>query len=141
MAIEFNDQMTFIIKVTDNCPLNCVYCYNKWNESDVRVMPREILKDLIIKSNSLDKNVLVFTWHGGEPFLADIDFYRSVVDFQKRYIDDSKKIISVVGNDNKNTRYQLMSDIKNHPAISATNLIYAKPMGNVIEFKVIFSLR
>lgn len=36
----------------------------------------------------------MFSWHGGEPTLAGLDFYREAVALQKKYNKDGKRIIN-----------------------------------------------
>jgi uncharacterized protein len=38
--------------------------------------------------------VIFFSWHGGEPMLAGIDFYRKAVSLQKKYLPPGKKILN-----------------------------------------------
>jgi len=37
---------------------------------------------------------IYFTWHGGEPTLAGLDFYRSVVELQERYTPEGRRCIN-----------------------------------------------
>lgn len=74
------------------CNMDCAYCYYL-DKSLLRggrnlVMDDVLLERVIhdaIDSNSSDE--VTFEWHGGEPLLAGIDFFRKVVDLQSRYAD------------------------------------------------------
>lgn len=77
-----------IVKVASRCNLNCTYCYmyNMGDESyklQPKFMSQSTIKDMFIRINNhcnkhnLDKFLLVF--HGGEPLLCGIDFYRNFV--------------------------------------------------------------
>jgi len=70
--------------VSDLCNLRCSYCYE--GEVDVRVntrrMPDEILERIISETLGQARHTLHFLWHGGEPFLAGLDFYRKALSFQ-----------------------------------------------------------
>jgi uncharacterized protein len=68
------------------CNIDCSYCYykEKINLYDsTKVMSYEILDELTRQyANIPSAN---FSWHGGEPTLAGLDFYRNAVTLQKRY--------------------------------------------------------
>lgn len=48
-------------------------------------MSDEILEKLIKDALDLDQKVYTFVWHGGEPLLAGLDFFKKVVAYQKKY--------------------------------------------------------
>jgi uncharacterized protein len=72
------------------CNLACSYCYflekeNLFPGSDFR-MNSSVLERFVqqyIASQPTD--TVVFSWHGGEPTLAGLDFYREAVALQKKY--------------------------------------------------------
>lgn len=71
------------------CNLNCTYCYyldkNDMYESHQR-MPLELLEKIIkeyIETN--DSEQIVFDWHGGEPLLLGLDYFKRIVDIQNKY--------------------------------------------------------
>ena len=41
-----------------------------------------------------NQDEIEFIWHGGEPLLAGLDFYRKVAEFQHKWIQQGKKIIN-----------------------------------------------
>lgn len=72
------------------CNLDCSYCYYLDKESIYGgrepKMSDELLERYIrqyIEGNRVD--TVTFTWHGGEPMLAGLDFYRRAVALQKKY--------------------------------------------------------
>ena len=76
--------------VGSRCNLDCRYCYYLDKESIYGgVEPRmteEVLEEYIrqyIEGNRVD--TVSFTWHGGEPMLAGLEFYRKAVALQQRY--------------------------------------------------------
>ncbi len=80
-----------VIKPTHRCNLACKYCYNE----DVRkpIMTLDILEKTILETFSYTKKVKEFTsidfiWHGGEPMLAGLDFYKKVIELQNKYSGD-----------------------------------------------------
>lgn len=83
------DFQVFVKSAGSACNLHCSYCYylGKGCEvSDVKYrMPEEILEKYISDHFSAASGPEVFfSWHGGEPLLAGIEFYRKAVEIQIR---------------------------------------------------------
>jgi uncharacterized protein len=68
---EWEDNVKmFVINITDNCNLNCVYCSRQCARKAAHIMPLEKLKKVLheIENYALEKNVRVTVqFHGGEP--------------------------------------------------------------------------
>ncbi len=76
--------------VGPRCNLHCTYCYYTCKENDfptgVRCMPEALLKDYIRQRLEAPAGPIThFEWHGGEPTLAGLDFFRSIVRWQRAY--------------------------------------------------------
>jgi uncharacterized protein len=82
--------------VGKTCNLQCRYCYefsHAEQESMLQgaegnypsVMEKDILEETISKVLSLLPSRVCFSWHGGEPLLAGMDFYENVVNFIEKY--------------------------------------------------------
>jgi len=76
--------------VSYDCNLNCNYCFYKSTkniyEKNHHLMDINILETLIQKSLSYsDAGTAIFSWQGGEPLLAGIDFFKNLINFQKKY--------------------------------------------------------
>ena len=77
------------------CNLDCHYCYylDKAVQYGGRqaVMSDELL-ELYVKqyicANEVD--TVQFCWHGGEPLLLGVDFYRRAMEFQRKYADGKR---------------------------------------------------
>jgi uncharacterized protein len=74
------------------CNLNCTYCYYLEKEklypdiSHQKVMSEKLLDTYIAQTiYSSTEPVVLFAWHGGEPILRGIDFFRKVMQLQKKY--------------------------------------------------------
>ncbi len=74
------------------CNLKCGYCYYLETERlytpphEFR-MPDAVLENYIRQYIAASPGPAVsFVWHGGEPALAGLDFYRKAVELQKRYL-------------------------------------------------------
>lgn len=91
--------MVPIIKVVSiKCNLRCGYCFyhkddQKQKQSGDCLMSDNILENLINEVCS-GMQFAQFIWHGGEPLLAGIDFFRKVVALQERYKKSGQKIIN-----------------------------------------------
>ena len=76
------------------CNMRCAYCYylNASGSSAGGKMPSDILERLIRDSIEASEGPVVsFTWHGGEPTLAGLDFYREAVALQKKYLPEGRE--------------------------------------------------
>ncbi|MFC1581477.1 anaerobic sulfatase-maturation protein [Candidatus Neomarinimicrobiota bacterium] len=84
------------------CNLDCTYCFYLekkslyHNKSNTYTMSDEIL-ELFIKQKieASSESIINFTWQGGEPTLAGIDYYRKILKFQKQY-SNGKKIENAI---------------------------------------------
>ena len=76
------------------CNMQCDYCYylNADNGSAPPHMSDEILETYIRSyMNAVSGKVISFTWHGGEPTLAGLDFFKKAVSLQKKYLPAGKE--------------------------------------------------
>ena len=86
---------TMIKPAGSSCNLDCHYCYyldkaKQYGGHQV-VMSDELLESYIrqyIEANDVD--VVQFNWHGGEPLLLGIDFYRKAMLLQQKYADGKR---------------------------------------------------
>jgi len=90
----------FVKPVSGRCNLDCHYCYYLDKEaiypsSKKVLMPEEILEKYISQHmEAVTEPVIGFSWHGGEPCLAGIEFFRKVVEIQKRHQPPGTKVIN-----------------------------------------------
>lgn len=81
----------FVKPVGAVCNLRCTYCYYLGKKvlypaNDNFIMTDEILEKYIIQHIQVStENVISFSWHGGEPLMAGIDFYSKVVRLQHKH--------------------------------------------------------
>ncbi len=58
-------------------------------------MPDEILEKYISDHiNATTDDLVMFSWHGGEPLLAGIDFYKKAVKLQRKYLPAGKRLLN-----------------------------------------------
>lgn len=73
------------------CNLRCNYCYylekkELYGDEKKFVMSDQLLEKFIEEYiNSQTTNEILFTWHGGEALMRNIDFYRKAVKLQQKY--------------------------------------------------------
>ena len=73
------------------CNLSCDYCYyleksKLYKEAKNHVMSEELLEKFIDEYiNSQTMPQVMFTWHGGEPLMRPVSFYKKAVELQKKY--------------------------------------------------------
>lgn len=79
--------------VSSKCNLSCRYCYYREKHSRNSVMNFNVLESVIEKFLGTRGNQKIyFVWHGGEPLLAKIEFYKKVIFFQKKFNLHNKEI-------------------------------------------------
>ncbi|MCR5674296.1 MAG: anaerobic sulfatase maturase [Lachnospiraceae bacterium] len=87
--------------VSGACNLRCAYCYYAGKERLLQTgtsrMSDEVLAAYIRQSLTMHgRNATVeFAWHGGEPTLAGIDFYRKAVRLEEQY-GQGRKIVNTL---------------------------------------------
>ncbi len=82
------------------CNLKCAYCYYVGKESlfaqgHPRRMPDDLLEKYIAERlQSSPGPVTGFEWHGGEPTLLGLDFFRRVVQFQRKHSSGGRRFVN-----------------------------------------------
>jgi len=80
--------------ISSRCNLNCKYCYyleksnlyRNENRRNIFTMSDELLEHYIktyLESQSMPR--ALFTWHGGEPLMRPVMFYRRAIEYQRKY--------------------------------------------------------
>jgi uncharacterized protein len=73
------------------CNLDCKYCFylekeNLYPQTANFRMSDEVLESFIRqKIQAMDVQVINFGWQGGEPTLLGLDFFKKVIEYQKKY--------------------------------------------------------
>jgi len=82
----------FVIKpVGTRCNLSCKYCYNKSKGNGREVLMNDrVLEEFIRQYLALPQSTFQFIWHGGEPTLAGMDFFKNVISLQQFYGREKK---------------------------------------------------
>ena len=97
---KIREFQVFIKPVGPWCNLDCTYCYyleksELLGKGRNSCMDEELLEIYIRQQiEATTEPVITFSWHGGEPLLAGIDFYRKAVALQKKWCPPGKRIIN-----------------------------------------------
>ncbi|HPJ86961.1 MAG TPA: radical SAM protein [Candidatus Pacearchaeota archaeon] len=74
---------SLISKVTENCNLNCGYCYLA--EKKNLKMSEEVAESLIKSFLKFNNDFAHFTWIGGEPLLMPDSFFTKIMELEEKY--------------------------------------------------------
>jgi uncharacterized protein len=100
MGKILSDFQIFAKPVGSTCNLNCRYCYylgkgDLYPETSHFIMTDYILEKYIIQHiEASTEDIIGFSWHGGEPLLAGIDFYRKALRLQSAHKPAGKTIVN-----------------------------------------------
>ena len=81
---------TLLIKPSgSDCNVDCKYCFYKCRSPEIgqgkQRMSYEVLERLVKDYMELRFPLAGFAWQGGEPTLMGLDFYKKLIELQKRY--------------------------------------------------------
>ena len=84
---------TMVKPIGSACNLDCHYCYYR-DKSEIygNAMPRmsEELLEAYIRQyiQGASQQTITFCWHGGEPLMAGLPFFRKAMELQRKYAGD-----------------------------------------------------
>ncbi|MFO7932647.1 MAG: anaerobic sulfatase maturase [Bacteroidales bacterium] len=90
----------FVKPVGAACNMACRYCYylekEKLYPAETRFqMPVELLEEYIRKHiEASSEPVIGFSWHGGEPTMAGLDYFKRIVELQNRFCPSGSRIVN-----------------------------------------------
>jgi len=100
MRKALEDFQVFVKPVGAACNLACSYCYYLKNgkfypeEKNYR-MPEDLLEEYIIQHISASSGpVIFFSWHGGEPTMAGLSYFRRIVELQRKHRPENCRIVN-----------------------------------------------
>lgn len=82
------------------CNLGCQYCYylkkkDLYPSGELFRMSNDILEKYIIQHiDASPEEAIFFSWHGGEPTLPGLDYFRNIIKLQRRHLPSGKRIIN-----------------------------------------------
>lgn len=90
--------LSLLIKpASSNCNLRCKYCFyhsvaESRNIKSYGIMSEETLEQIVKKALGYADYVCAFIFQGGEPTLAGLEFYKKLIQLQKKYNHKNLKI-------------------------------------------------
>lgn len=79
-------QVNMIIRPVDEvCNLACTYCNAAKYTGEYQKMTLDVAEKIIRDASAIEYSFIQFCWHGGEPLLAGLEFYKEIVRLQTRY--------------------------------------------------------
>jgi len=100
MDLFSKEFQVFVKPAGPACNLSCRYCYyldksGRFPGKSLFRMEDELL-ELYIKQliDATTDGPVFFAWHGGEPLLAGLDFYRRALALQKKYLPAGKSLVN-----------------------------------------------
>jgi uncharacterized protein len=82
------------------CNLDCHYCYylkkeHLYPEGESFRMPDETLEEYIVQHiEASPETAIRFSWHGGEPTVLGLDFFRKIVALQRKHQPPDRRILN-----------------------------------------------
>ena len=82
------------------CNLDCRYCYylekeHLYPKGELFRMPHEILEEYIVQHiDASPERVIRFSWHGGEPTVLGLDYFRNIVALQRKHLLPDRRIVN-----------------------------------------------
>jgi uncharacterized protein len=82
------------------CNLHCHYCYyldkvRLYPEHESFRMPDDVLEAYIVQHmDACPDPAIVFSWHGGEPTVLGLDYFRKIVALERKHQPPNRRIIN-----------------------------------------------
>jgi len=80
------------------CNLDCHYCYylkkkQLYPEGESFCMPDDVLEQYIVQHiDACPESLIRFSWHGGEPTVLGLDYFRKIVTLQRKHTPSNRRI-------------------------------------------------
>lgn len=80
------------------CNLDCHYCYylkkqHLYPKGELFCMTDSLLENYIVQHIEASPSTVVsFSWHGGEPTLLGLDYFRKIVSLQRKHLPSGRRI-------------------------------------------------
>lgn len=94
------DFQVFVKPAGSVCNLACRYCYylekeRMYPESELFRMPEILLEEYIVQHiEACREPVIRFSWHGGEPTVLGLDYFRRIVELQHKHNPPNQRLLN-----------------------------------------------
>lgn len=84
------------------CNLDCAYCYylrkqSLYPETSSHQMDGDLLEAYIVEQIAISPGAeILFSWHGGEPTILGLDYFRRVVELQGKHRPAGKRVLNSI---------------------------------------------
>lgn len=78
-----------IIQPNLSCNIRCKHCYEANGHYPTKIMDSATLEKIIMLAQKQYQKI-TYLWFGGEPLIAGLDFFKKVVEFQKKYNNNTE---------------------------------------------------
>lgn len=101
-AVAANGFQIFVKPTGAVCNLDCQYCYylekeHLYPDVDSFRMSDDILEEYIVQHiEASNGDVIRFSWHGGEPTILGVDYFRQIVALQHRHGPPDRRIFNAI---------------------------------------------
>ena len=100
MAASSRSFQVFVKPAGAGCNLACRYCYYldkmpRGSDAAPTRMPEELLERYIAQHIAASPDEIIrFSWHGGEPTVLGVNYFRTIIEIQRRLCPPSRTIIN-----------------------------------------------
>jgi uncharacterized protein len=100
MAKASREFQVFVKPIGAVCNLACHYCYylkkrQIYPKSESFPMPDDILEEYIVQHiEAYPDDTIRFSWHGGEPTVLGLDYFRKIVALQRKHRSSDQSILN-----------------------------------------------
>lgn len=89
-------KLTVIVKPTHACNLRCIYCYVP-GSAERGLMSLATLRNAMTQATDIGRGKqITFIWHGGEPLLAGLQFFREIASISHLLREEGHDIKNVI---------------------------------------------
>ena len=98
MAKASRGFQVFVKPIGSLCNLSCQYCYylqteRLYPDRESSRMADDVLEQYIVQHiEACPDEVIRFSWHGGEPLMLGLDYFRKIVALQRKYQPPNQRI-------------------------------------------------